>query len=174
MGVEHVLLGYDHVLFLLVLLLGSSSLMGVVEITTTFTVAHSVTLALASVGWVDLPPELVEPLIALSIAYVAVETIVGGETRRRLVVVFAFGLLHGLGFAGTVDFAADAPGQLASSLLSFNVGSSWVSALARAARLRRGAAPSDACARSDHPPGLGRAGVGLYRSPDAVPRQRRA
>jgi hypothetical protein len=122
MGVEHILLGLDHVLFLLVLLLGARSLRSVVEMATAFTVAHSITLALASLGWVDIPADVVEPLIALSIAYVAVETILDGDPRRRLAVVFGFGLLHGLGFAGTVDFAEEAPGRLLSSLLSFNVG----------------------------------------------------
>jgi hydrogenase/urease accessory protein HupE len=122
MGVEHILLGWDHVLFLLVLLLGARSLRSVVELATTFTVAHSVTLVLASVGWVHVNPDIVEPLIALSIAAVAIATILGVETRRQLAVVFAFGLLHGLGFAGTVDFDAEAPGRLFTSLVSFNVG----------------------------------------------------
>jgi hydrogenase/urease accessory protein HupE len=122
MGVEHILLGWDHVLFLLVLLLGARSLRSVVELATTFTVAHSVTLVLASVGWVHLNPDIVEPLIALSIAAVAVAAVLGIETRWQLGVVFLFGLLHGLGFAGTVDFDVEAPGRLFTSLVSFNVG----------------------------------------------------
>jgi HupE / UreJ protein len=122
LGVEHILYGIDHVLFLAVLLLGARSFMSVVKLATAFTVAHSVTLALAALGWVSVPPEVVEPLIALSIAYVAVENIVGGETRHRLAVVFGFGLLHGLGFASTLSFTDDLGGRLLASLVSFNVG----------------------------------------------------
>jgi hypothetical protein len=77
---------------------------------------------LASLGWVEVPAEIVEPLIALSIAYVAVQTALGGRSRYRLPVVFGFGLLHGLGFAGSVSFGGDAAGRLLESLLSFNVG----------------------------------------------------
>lgn len=122
LGVEHILLGWDHVLFLLVLLLGAPSLRSVAELATAFTVAHSVTLVLASVGWVHVDPDVVEPLIAFSIAAVAVATIVGSEIRLQLALVFAFGLLHGLGFAGSVDFHAEAAGRLLVSLVSFNVG----------------------------------------------------
>jgi hypothetical protein len=122
LGVEHILNGIDHVLFLVVLLLGARSFRSVIKLATAFTIAHSLTLALAALGWVRVPPEVVEPLIALSIAYVAVENIVGGETRHRLAVVFGFGLLHGLGFAGTLSFTEDLGGRLLSSLFSFNLG----------------------------------------------------
>ena len=122
LGVEHILAGIDHVLFLLVLLLGARNFRSVVELATTFTVAHSITLALAALGWVQVPGEIVEPLIALSIAYVAVENVLGGESRHRLAVVFGFGLLHGLGFASTLSFTDQMSWQLLASLLSFNVG----------------------------------------------------
>ena len=122
LGVEHILAGIDHVLFLLVLLLGARSFRSVIELATTFTVAHSITLAMAALGWVDVPPEVVEPLIALSIAYVAVENVLGGESRHRLAVVFGFGLLHGLGFASTLSFTDEMSGPLLASLLSFNIG----------------------------------------------------
>jgi HupE / UreJ protein len=122
LGVKHILGGLDHVLFLAVLLLGAGSFMSVLKLATAFTVAHSVTLGLAAVGWVDVPPEVVEPLIALSIAYVAVENILGGETRHRLAVVFGFGLLHGLGFASTLSFTDELGGRLLTSLFSFNLG----------------------------------------------------
>ena len=122
MGVEHILLGLDHVLFLALLLLGAHGLRSVVRLATAFTVAHSTTLALAALGWVDVPPEVVEPLIALSIAYVAAENVLGGESRHRLAVVFSFGLLHGLGFAGTLSFTDELDGRLLASLLTFNVG----------------------------------------------------
>jgi HupE / UreJ protein len=122
LGVKHILEGLDHVLFLVVLLLGASGFMSVLKLATAFTVAHSVTLGLAAVGLVNVPAEVVEPLIALSIAYVAVENIVGGETRHRLAVVFGFGLLHGLGFASTLGFTDEVGGRLLASLFSFNVG----------------------------------------------------
>lgn len=122
LGVEHILSGIDHVLFLLVLLLGAKSLRQVVKLATAFTVAHSVTLALGALGWVNVPGAIVEPLIALSIFYVALENVFGGETRHRLGVVFAFGLLHGLGFASTLTFTGDLGGHLLASLAGFNVG----------------------------------------------------
>jgi HupE / UreJ protein len=122
LGVEHILLGLDHVLFLVALLIGARSFGAVVKLATAFTAAHSVTLALAALGWVHVSPEIVEPLIALSIAYVAADTIVGGDARHRLPIVFGFGLLHGLGFAGTLSFADDVDGRLLASLATFNVG----------------------------------------------------
>lgn len=122
MGVEHILSGLDHVLFLIVLLIGARGVGSVVKVATTFTVAHSVTLALGVFGWVDVPAGIVEPLIALSIAYVAVENILGGESRHRLLVVFGFGLIHGLGFAGTLSFTDGLSPRLLASLLSFNLG----------------------------------------------------
>jgi hypothetical protein len=122
MGLEHILLGIDHVLFLVLLLLGAQGWRNVVRLATSFTVAHSVTLALAVLGWVDVPAEIVEPLIALSILYVAVENIARGESRHRALVVFGFGLLHGLGFAGALSFTDDFSGRLLVSLLSFNLG----------------------------------------------------
>jgi hydrogenase/urease accessory protein HupE len=122
MGVEHILSGLDHVLFLVALLLGARGFRSVVKLATAFTVAHSLTLALAALGWVRVPAEIVEPLIALSIAYVAAENILGGESRHRLAVVFGFGLLHGLGFASTLSFTGDVTGRLLASLVTFNVG----------------------------------------------------
>lgn len=122
LGVEHILGGIDHVLFVAALLLGARSLMSVVKVATAFTVAHSVTLALAAIGWVNVPPDIVEPLIALSIAYVAAENIIGGESRHRILVVFGFGLLHGLGFASAMSFTDEISWRLLSSLLTFNIG----------------------------------------------------
>lgn len=122
MGLEHILFGVDHVLFLVLLLLGAQGWRSVVRLATSFTLAHSVTLALAVLGWVQVPAEIVEPLIALSIVYVAVENIVRGESRHRTLVVFGFGLLHGLGFAGALSFTDHFSGHLLVSLLSFNLG----------------------------------------------------
>lgn len=122
LGVEHILLGIDHLLFLVLLLLGAQGWGSVVRLATAFTVAHSVTLGLAVLGWVEVPSEVVEPLIALSILYVAVENITRGESRHRTLVVFGFGLLHGLGFAGALSFIDDFGARLLGSLLSFNLG----------------------------------------------------
>jgi hypothetical protein len=122
MGLEHILFGVDHVLFLVLLLLGAQGWRSVVRLATSFTLAHSVTLALAVLGWVEVPAEIVEPLIALSIVYVAVENIVRGESQHRTLIVFGFGLLHGLGFAGALSFTDHFSGHLLVSLLSFNLG----------------------------------------------------
>jgi hypothetical protein len=119
LGVEHILLGIDHVLFLVALLLGAPSFRSVVKLATAFTAAHSVTLALGALGWVDVPAEIVEPLIALSIAYVAAEAIMGGQSRHRLGIVFGFGLLHGLGFAGSLSWSGSLD---LTALATFNVG----------------------------------------------------
>lgn len=102
-GVRHIITGYDHLLFLCALVLGAASLWDLIKIVTAFTVAHSITLALATYGLAHLPEEIVEPVIAASIIFVAVQNIVwpkqsGGNSR--LAIAFFFGLFHGLGFAG--------------------------------------------------------------------------
>ncbi|MEO5663785.1 MAG: HupE/UreJ family protein [Nocardioides sp.] len=125
LGGEHLLLGLDHLLFLLVLVLGSRSVRDVVLAASTFTVAHSVTFLLAALGMVSVPTVIVEPVIALSIAVVAVLTLVGRGERRgrwRLPVVLAFGLLHGLGFAGALGLDEVASWDLLGALLAFNIG----------------------------------------------------
>jgi HupE / UreJ protein len=119
LGVEHILFGLDHVLFLVALLLGAPSLGSVVKLATAFTAAHSVTLALGALGWVEVPAEIVEPLIALSIAYVAADAVMGGQSRHRLGIVFGFGLLHGLGFAGSLSWSGSLD---LAALATFNVG----------------------------------------------------
>ncbi|SNT45537.1 HupE / UreJ protein [Streptosporangium subroseum] len=122
LGAEHLLFGLDHVLFLLALLLGAKRLRDVVEVATAFTVAHSVTLVLAAIGWVSVPGWIVEPLIALSIAFVALDNLLSPRTSHRLPVVFGFGLLHGLGFAGTLSVDGPLSASTLANLLSFNVG----------------------------------------------------
>ncbi|TKK91633.1 HupE/UreJ family protein [Herbidospora galbida] len=122
LGAEHLLFGLDHVLFLLALLLGAKRLRDVVEVATAFTVAHSVTLVLAAIGWVGVPGWIVEPLIALSIAFVALDNLLSPRTSHRLPVVFAFGLLHGLGFAGALSVDGPASVSMLVNLVSFNVG----------------------------------------------------
>jgi hypothetical protein len=123
-GVLHIVpLGLDHILFVLALALLSLRWRPAVLQATAFTVAHSITLALAVTGAVALPASVVEPLIALSIAVVALENLVSIEARWwRLGLVFSFGLLHGLGFAGVLQELGLPDERLAVALLSFNVG----------------------------------------------------
>lgn len=122
LGVEHILGGLDHVLFVLALLLGARGPRGVLAVVTTSTVAHSLTLFLAAMDWLVVPPGVVEPAIALSIVGVAVQNILQREPSHRLVMVFGFGLLHGLGFAAGLSFGDEVDGRLVASLLAFNVG----------------------------------------------------
>ncbi|MEU6714191.1 HupE/UreJ family protein [Nonomuraea sp. NPDC046802] len=126
LGAEHLLFGLDHVLFLLALLIGARRLRDVVLTATAFTVAHSITFLLAAMGTVAVPGEIVEPIIAASIVVVAVANLLGREEDRlgrlRLPIVFAFGLVHGLGFAGALDIDESGSWELLLSLLSFNVG----------------------------------------------------
>ncbi|HET6299594.1 MAG TPA: HupE/UreJ family protein [Kribbella sp.] len=121
MGVEHILLGLDHVLFVVALILGAATFQSLVKVISMFTVAHSVTLISTLLGGITVPAVIVEPLIALSIAFVAVENLLGA-TRHRLPVVFGFGLLHGLGFAGSLRITDQVSADLLVSLVSFNVG----------------------------------------------------
>ncbi|MFI7617611.1 HupE/UreJ family protein [Nonomuraea terrae] len=122
LGAEHLLFGLDHVLFLLALLLGAKRLRDVVKVATAFTVAHSVTLVPAAFGWVSVPGWIVEPLIALSIAFVALDNLLSPRTSHRLPVVFGFGLLHGLGFAGALSVDGPLSAATLADLVSFNVG----------------------------------------------------
>jgi hypothetical protein len=116
--------GLDHVLFVLGLFLGARSLRSLLVLVTAFTVAHSVTLGLASVGVLRLPGTIVEPLISLSIVWIAAENLRPGlsANRWRPLVVFGFGLLHGMGFASVLA-ELDAPqGSFLTGLLAFNLG----------------------------------------------------
>jgi hypothetical protein len=124
LGVTHILpWGLDHVLFVLGLALLSPRLGPLLAQVTAFTAAHTLTLALSSYGVVRLSPQIVEPLIAISIVYVAVENVVSPKLRAsRVVLVFAFGLLHGLGFAGVLGEIGLPEGQRLAALLGFNVG----------------------------------------------------
>jgi hypothetical protein len=124
LGVTHIVpWGLDHVLFVLGLALLSPRLGPLLAQVTAFTVAHTLTLALSSYGVVRLSPQVVEPLIALSIVYVAVENVVSPKLRAsRIVLVFAFGLLHGLGFAGVLGEIGLPEDQRLTALLAFNIG----------------------------------------------------
>ena len=115
--------GADHILFVLGLFLLSARLRPLVWQVTAFTVAHAATLTVAALGVVSLAPRLVEPLIALSIAYVAIENILTDRlTRWRPVVVFGFGLLHGLGFAGVLGELGLPERERLLALVTFNAG----------------------------------------------------
>ena len=123
-GFDHILpKGLDHILFVLGLFFLSTQLGPLVWQISAFTLAHTVTLALAVLGYVSIPASIVEPLIAASIVYVAVENIVSDKLQRwRPLVVFCFGLLHGLGFASVLrDFGLPS-GQVVPALIGFNIG----------------------------------------------------
>ncbi len=115
--------GLDHILFVLGLFLLSRQLRPLLLQITTFTIAHTVTLGLATLGWVHLSPRIVEPIIAGSIAVVALENIYHAKyTPWRLLLVFGFGLVHGLGFAGALRDLDIPEASLIPALLGFNVG----------------------------------------------------
>lgn len=123
-GVSHILPGgFDHVLFVLAIFLASTRLRALVIQISAFTVAHTATLALAASGVITPSPSVVEPLIAMTIAFVAIENLFFTDmTRWRPAVVFGFGLIHGLGFAGFFGELGLPPGQFWSALIGFNVG----------------------------------------------------
>lgn len=124
LGYTHILpKGLDHILFVLVLFLLSPRLKPLLLQVTAFTIAHSITLALSVYGLLSLPSRIVEPLIALSIAYVAIENLVTRELKPwRLALVFTFGLLHGMGFAGVLRDLGLPRDEFLTALLTFNVG----------------------------------------------------
>ncbi len=128
LGVEHILLGIDHLLFVLALLILTTGTWRLVKTVTAFTVAHSITLGLATLGFVYVPPKPVEAVIALSIVFVAAEIVhahhgrLGLAARIPWLVAFAFGLLHGLGFAGALSNFGLPEGHVPVALLFFNLG----------------------------------------------------
>jgi hypothetical protein len=124
LGFTHILpKGVDHVLFVLGLFLLTRQARPLLAQISAFTVAHSITLALSMYRIVTLPPSIVEPLIAVSIAYVAVENLIVADlTRWRVPLVFSFGLLHGLGFAGVLGELGLPRSEFVTALIGFNVG----------------------------------------------------
>lgn len=119
-GVQHIWLGIDHLLFILALVLAKLRPWDYVKVLTAFTVGHSLTIALAALDIVRLPSSFVEPFIALSIAYVAVENIFRKQVNRRWLVALLFGLIHGFGFAQVLQ---ESPvDSIVLALISFNVG----------------------------------------------------
>jgi len=128
LGIEHILTGIDHLLFVLALLIITGGGWRLVKTVTAFTVSHSLTLTAATLGWVHIPPPPVEAVIALSIVFVAMEIVrqrrgsEGITARAPWVVAFSFGLMHGLGFAGGLSEAGLPAGHIPAALLFFSLG----------------------------------------------------
>jgi hydrogenase/urease accessory protein HupE len=122
LGVEHILTGADHLVFLLGLILVGGSFRSLLGVVSAFTLAHSITLALATLGVFSPSPLLVEPAIALSIAYVGIENLFVKDASNRWRITFPFGLIHGFGFAGALREIALPRAQLPIALVSFNLG----------------------------------------------------
>jgi hypothetical protein len=123
LGIEHILTGYDHLLFLLALILRGGNIWSLLKIITAFTLAHSITLALAALNIVTLPDQLIEATIALSIAYVAAENLfMRKAVSHRWAVSFLFGLVHGFGFSSVLRELGLPREGLVWALLNFNLG----------------------------------------------------
>ncbi|WP_455270452.1 HupE/UreJ family protein [Rhizobium herbae] len=128
LGIEHILAGFDHLLFVFALLLLVNGTRRLLATVTAFTIAHSLTLAAAALGFVHIPGQPMEAAIALSIAFIAAEILQAGRSRPGLgqrypwLVAFSFGLLHGLGFAGALSEIGLPPLSIPTALVFFNVG----------------------------------------------------
>ena len=124
LGFQHILpTGIDHVLFVTALCLLTTRIKTILWQATAFTAAHSVTLALSMKNIIVAPSAIIEPVIALSICFVAIENILFSELKWwRILIVFMFGLIHGLGFASSLNEIGLPPGKFYSSILSFNAG----------------------------------------------------
>ncbi|MFD2328563.1 HupE/UreJ family protein [Cohnella sp. GCM10020058] len=122
LGMNHILGGYDHLLFLFSLIIARQTFKQYAAMITAFTVAHSITLTLTVLGWISVPGSIVEPLIALSICYVAVDNMLRANVRYRWVLTFLFGLVHGMGFADILVEMNLPRASLGVDLASFNIG----------------------------------------------------
>ena len=124
LGFAHIIpQGFDHILFVAGLCLLSTKVKTIFWQATAFTVAHSITLALSMKNIIVAPPAIVEPIIALSILFVAIENIILKELKPwRILIVFLFGLIHGMGFASSLNEIGLPPDKFYSSILSFNIG----------------------------------------------------
>lgn len=124
LGFEHILPGgLDHILFVLALFFASTRLKILLIQISVFTIAHTITLGLAAAGWLKAPGTIVEPLIAISIAFVAIENLFAKEMPRwRPLVIVGFGLFHGLGFASVLTDLGLPDNQFLAALVGFNVG----------------------------------------------------
>lgn len=124
LGFEHILpRGLDHILFVLCIFLLNPKLKSVIWQATAFTVAHSITLGLAMYGVIEAPAHIIEPVIALSIFFVAVENMLTDKLKpSRIVIIFLFGLIHGLGFAGVLTDLGLPEKEFVNGLITFNIG----------------------------------------------------
>jgi hydrogenase/urease accessory protein HupE len=121
-GIEHIFLGYDHIAFLVAVVLWARRLVPVIKIVTAFTIAHSITLSLAALNIIVIPSAVVEPAIAASIVYVAMENFFSRNIDKRWRITFAFGLVHGFGFAGALREIGLPTNAIAPALAAFNIG----------------------------------------------------
>ncbi len=124
-GLTHIVEGYDHLLFLLALIIVTKETKALLSVISAFTIAHSTTLILSALGIISLPPELTESLIALSIVYVALENIIRPDPKGRWIVAGSFGLIHGAGFSGHLTDILKGMlqgGNIWYPLIGFNVG----------------------------------------------------
>ena len=124
LGVRHIVPdGFDHILFVISLCLLNTKIKTILWQASAFTVAHTITLALSMKGIIQLPADIVEPLIALSIMFVAIENILLSELKAwRIAIVFMFGLVHGIGFARALNEIGLPRNKFFTSIFSFNVG----------------------------------------------------
>lgn len=122
LGIRHILSGYDHIAFILAAILVVPGFVPLLKLVTSFTVAHSITLSLAFFGVVSLSANIVEPLIALTIAVVAFENVLFKTFKWRWLLIFCFGLIHGLGFVGVLQQITISRQELLVALLAFNLG----------------------------------------------------
>jgi hydrogenase/urease accessory protein HupE len=121
-GMQHIFIGYDHICFLIAIILWARKLWPVVKMVTAFTIAHSITLSLAALDIVRIPSAITEPAIAATIIYVAVENFFSHDVRNRWRDTFGFGLIHGFGFASALQEFGLPRSALAPALASFNIG----------------------------------------------------
>jgi hydrogenase/urease accessory protein HupE len=121
-GIEHIFLGYDHIAFLAAVVLWARRMWPVVKVVTAFTIAHSITLSLAALDLVRIPSSIIEPAIAASIVYVAAENFLSRDIDKRWRITFAFGLIHGFGFASALQEFGLPRSALVPALASFNLG----------------------------------------------------
>jgi hydrogenase/urease accessory protein HupE len=138
LGAKHILTGYDHLLFLLGLLVVARGFVSALTIITSFTIAHSITLAMATLHLVQIPSRIVEPLIAASIVFVGIENLLRGDIpQARRLVTFGFGLIHGFGFASALHEAGigSGTGGIVLPLLPFNLGVEFGQIIVAAAAL---------------------------------------
>src|SRR6185295_8482239 len=122
MGIEHILTGWDHLVFIVGLILARARLRALFTIVTAFTIAHSITLALAVLDVWSPSSRVIEPAIALSIAYVGIENFFVKDASKRWRITFPFGLIHGFGFAGALQEINLPRSAIPTALVSFNLG----------------------------------------------------